>query len=71
VAIAGERGAVWLGLVEHTSQACIFLKWLDEGTASSYPLTDDPPITSSHIKCESTNDCGLSVEAKTGLVLIF
>jgi hypothetical protein len=30
MAIAGERGAVWLGLVNHTTHAHIFLKWLDE-----------------------------------------
>jgi hypothetical protein len=30
MAIAGERGAVWLGLVNCTTCACIFLKWLDE-----------------------------------------
>jgi len=48
VAIAGERGAVWLGLVERTLQACIFLKWLDEGTDGSYHLTDDPPTSVSY-----------------------
>ncbi len=48
VAIAGERGAVWLGLVECTSQAHIFLKWLDEGTDGSYHLTDDPPTSVSY-----------------------
>jgi hypothetical protein len=48
VAIAGERGAVWLGLVEHTTCAHIFLKWLDEQADSSYHLTDDPPTSVSY-----------------------
>ena len=45
-------------------------------TLSSYIISlgmylSIPPVTSGHIKCESPNDCGLFVEAKTGVVLIF
>ena len=43
------------GEVEWTSCAQIFLKQLDEGTDSSCPLTDDPPmsVTSNSLMCES------------------
>ncbi len=48
VAIAGERGAVWLGLVERTTCAHIFLQWLDEQADASYHQTDDPPTSVSY-----------------------
>jgi hypothetical protein len=32
-------------LLEWTCCAQIFLQWLDEGMDSSYPLTDDPPMS--------------------------
>src|SRR5690606_28113540 len=48
VAIAGERGAVWLGLVECTTRAHIFLQWLDEQADASYHQTDDPPTSVSY-----------------------
>ena len=45
------------GEVEWTSCAQIFLKQLDEGTDSSCPLTDDPPmsVTSNFLMCESVS----------------
>ena len=48
VAIAGEKGAVWLGVVCRTTRACIFLDWLDEGTDGSYHLTTDPRTSVSY-----------------------
>jgi len=50
VAIAGERGAVWLGLVECTSQAHIFLKWLDEGTNAQMIHPHLSPTTPSSVQ---------------------
>jgi hypothetical protein len=48
VAIAGERGAVWLGVVSRTTCVCIFLDWLDEAMDGSYHLTADPPTSVSY-----------------------
>jgi len=45
VAIAGEKGAVWLSVVSQTTCACIFLHWLDEAMDGSYHLTSDPPTS--------------------------
>jgi len=45
VAIAGEKGAVWLGVVSRTSRARIFLNWLEEAADGSYHLTADPPTS--------------------------
>jgi hypothetical protein len=38
VAIAGEKGDVWLGVVSQTTHAHIFLDWLDEATDGYLPL---------------------------------
>ena len=39
IAVAGEQGAVWLGLVKCTTHTCVFFNWLEEDESGSrlYP----------------------------------
>jgi hypothetical protein len=41
VAVAGDRGAIWLGIVQRTTRTRIYLYWLEEHDDSTWSKLDD------------------------------